>query len=91
LKSDRYQDDRELRISLSAVGIGHFMLDDGRVLEFPPSLHISFDFKTAFTDGIITQLLFAQDCDKDFLRDELGKLRIVPVENGKSKNDQPIP
>jgi hypothetical protein len=64
------------------------VLEDGSRLEFPPSLHVSFDFKTAVTDGTITQVLFAQDCDKDFLRGELGKLRMMPVENGKSKNDQ---
>jgi hypothetical protein len=88
LKSDRYREDRELRISLSALGIGQFVLEDGSKLEFPPSLHVSFDFKTAVTDGTITQVFLAQDCDKDFLRGELRKLRIMPVENRKSKNDQ---
>lgn len=82
LKSDRYRDDWELRISLSALGIGQFVLNDGSHLEFPPSLQFSFDFKAAFADGTITQLLSAHDCDKKFLCAELDKLRIVPVESG---------
>ena len=83
LKSDKYRDDRELRISLSAIGVGQFVLNDGSRLDFPPSLQVGFDFKSAFTDGTITQLLSAQDCDTDFLRAELDKLRIVPVESEK--------
>lgn len=81
LKSDTYRDDRELRISLSALGIGQFVLNDGSQLDFPPSLQFGFDFKSAFADGTITRVLFAQDTDTDFLRAELDKLRIVPVES----------
>lgn len=40
LKSDSFRDERELRISLSALGIGQFVLNDGSGLEFPPSLHV---------------------------------------------------
>lgn len=86
LKSDKYRDDRELRVSLSAVGIGHFVLNDGSRLDFPPSLQLGFDFKSAFGDGAIVQLLFAQDCAMDFLRIELAKLRIMPVEDGERSN-----
>ncbi|HUI12588.1 MAG TPA: hypothetical protein VL048_03855 [Xanthobacteraceae bacterium] len=86
LKSDKYRDDRELRIALSAIGIGHFVLNDGSRLDFPPSLQLGFDFKSAFADGTITRLLLAQDCDMDFLRTELDKLRIVPVEDGERSN-----
>jgi hypothetical protein len=82
LKSDKYRDDRELRISLTALGIGHFVLNDGSRIAFPPSLQLGFDFKSTFTDGTITRLLFAQDCDVNFLRTELDKLRIVPIEDG---------
>lgn len=81
LKGDKYRDDRELRVSLSAIGVGQFVLNDGSRLDFPPSIQVGFDFKPAFMDGTITQLLFAQDCDTDFLRAKLDKLRIVPVSN----------
>jgi hypothetical protein len=81
VKSDKYRDDRELRISLSAFGMGHFVLNDGSRLDFPPNLQVGFDFKSAFADGTITRLLLAQDYDVNFLRAELDKLRIAPVEN----------
>jgi hypothetical protein len=80
LKSDKYRDDRELRVSLSTLGIGQFVLNDSSLLDFPPSLQVGFDFKSAFADGTITRLLFAQDCDMNFLCAELDKLRIVPAE-----------
>jgi hypothetical protein len=86
LKSDKYRDDRELRIALSAMGIGHFVLTDGSRLDFPPSLQLGFDFKSAFADGTITRILLAQDCDVNFLRAELVKLRIVPVEDGEQSD-----
>lgn len=80
LKGDKYHDDRELRISLSTLGIGHFVLNDGSRLDFPASLQVGFDFRPAFADGTITQLLLARDCDTGFLRAEFDKLRIMPVE-----------
>jgi hypothetical protein len=80
LKSDRYREDRELRISLAALGIGQFMLNDGSKLEFPTGLQMGFDFRSAFMGGAITQILYAQDCDRGFLRAELDKLRILAVE-----------
>jgi hypothetical protein len=80
LKGDKYRHDRELRISLSTLGVGQFVLNDGSRLDFPPSLQVGFDFKSAFSDGTVTRLLFAQDCDIGFLRAELDKLRIIPVD-----------
>ena len=81
LKSSKYRDDRELRISLSAIGMGHFVLNDGSEMGFPSSLHFGFDFRAALADGTITEFVPGPDCDKDFLRAELSKLRIVPVAN----------
>jgi hypothetical protein len=80
-KGDKYPDDRELRISLSAFGIGHFVLNDGSRLDFRPNPQVGFDFKSAFADGTITRLLLAQDHDVNFLRAELDNLRIAPVEH----------
>lgn len=37
LKSDKYREDRELRISLSTLGIGQFVLNDGSRLDFRPA------------------------------------------------------
>jgi hypothetical protein len=91
-KSDKYRDDRELRVSLSAPGIGQFVLNDRSHLDFPPSLQLGFDFKSGFMDGTITRLLLAQDSDVDFLRAKLDKLRIVPVEDGSaSRQNSALP
>jgi hypothetical protein len=86
LKSEKYRDDRELRVSLSALGMGHYVLNDGSRLDFPPSLQFGLDFKSAFANGAIKQLLLAQDSDVNFLRTELDKLRIMPVEDGERSN-----
>ena len=73
----RYSEEKELRISLSAVGIGHFALKDGSTMQFPSSLHLSFDFRTAIADRTIQQILCVPNSDSDFLQAELHKLRIV--------------
>jgi hypothetical protein len=78
LKDKKYSDERELRISLSAIGIGQFALKDGRMIQFPTSLKLSFDFRAAIADQTIQQILCAPDCDSGFLETELNKLRIVP-------------
>lgn len=55
MKAERFKDEREPRVSLSALGIGTFVLDDGRALEFAPSLQIPFDFRAALSDQTIRQ------------------------------------
>jgi hypothetical protein len=66
--------EQELRVSLSAVGMGNFIMDDGSEMNFPKSLHMGFDFKSAFADGTIEQVLHGLDCDTVFLRAELRRL-----------------
>lgn len=73
----RFSEEKELRISLSAIGIGQFGLRDGSTMQFPSSLQLAFDFKSAIADGTIRSLLLAPDSDSDFLQVELHKLRIV--------------
>ena len=75
---ERFSKEKELRISLSAFGIGQFALKDGSMMQFPSSLQLAFDFKAAVVDGAIQQILYARDSDSDFLRTELQKLRIFP-------------
>lgn len=69
--------EKELRISLSAPGIGQFGLNNGSTIQFPDGLQLSFDFRAAIEDQTIQQILHAPDCDSDFLQAELHKLRIV--------------
>lgn len=78
LKSNRYREENEFRVSLSALGIGHFRLDDGSFLDFPPNLSVPFDFREAIAAGAIQQILSAPETDADFLSSELYKLRIAP-------------
>lgn len=53
LKDKQYSDDRELRVSLSALGMGKFVLADGMPMVFPPNLQLAFNFKKAFAEETI--------------------------------------
>jgi len=75
LKDRRYTAENELRISLSALGIGRYALNDGQEINLPPSLTIAFDFKRAFEQGIIS-VLCNQGDTFNFLRDDLKNFRI---------------
>lgn len=75
---ERFSEEKELRISLSAIGIGQFALKDGSMMQFPSSLQLFFNFKAAIADGTIQQILYAPDSDSDFLQAELHKLCIIP-------------
>ena len=78
---DRYAEEKELRISLSAIGVGHFALNDGSLIDFPASLQLPFDFVAAFRDGTILQVLHGDDCDLDHLHAGLRALG-AEVQNG---------
>lgn len=79
MKAERYSEERELRVSLAALGIGTFVLNDGTVLEFPPSLQVPFDFRAALSDQTILQILCAPECDQAFLLAEMEKLGVSPA------------
>lgn len=73
----RFSEDRELRICLSALGMGQFALADGTSIDFPQHLQLDFDFRAAIADGTIQQILYGPNCDVDSLRGELRKVGIV--------------
>lgn len=75
----RFCEENELRISLSAIGIGQFALRDGTLIQFPPSLQLGFDFRDAIANAAIREILFAPEADSGFLTQELSKLRIEPA------------
>lgn len=79
LKAKRFSDEKELRISLSAFGVGRFALNDGSELDFPESFPMSFDFRAALTGAAIRQILCAPDCDARFLHLELDRRGIAPA------------
>jgi len=74
-----YSQEKELRISLSALGMGHFALNDGSLMDFPVSLQVAYDFRQALTNGAINRLLCSLDCNTGFLRAELEKRGIAPA------------
>lgn len=86
LKDKRFSEERELRVSLSAPGIGRFALSDGSTMNFPASLQLAFDFRAAIADGTIQEILRAPDCDSGFLHTELQKLHIIP----RKESDPPL-
>lgn len=74
----RFGEEKELRISLSAIGIGHFVQSDGRPMDFPAHLHAAFDFRSSIADGTIQEILWSPVCDSAFFLSELQKLGIEP-------------
>lgn len=83
--NDRFREEQELRISLSAIGIGHFALKDGSLIEFPSSLQLGFDFRNAIASAAIREILLAPEADSSFLKHELSKLRIEPSPTSEKK------
>jgi len=77
LKDNKFAGDNELRISLSTIGIGKFVLKNGSIMQFPPGLQLSFNFRSAFADKTIQQILSEPDTDSVFLSTELHKLGFV--------------
>lgn len=77
LKSTQFSDEKEFRVSLSALGMGEFALKDGSIMEFPPGLQMAFDSRAAIADGTIQEILCAPDTDSNLLKSELYRLRIV--------------
>jgi hypothetical protein len=79
LKSDSYSGEREMRISLSAIGIGRFQLADGTELDFPKSLHVPLDFPAALNTGAITRLICDSEVTFEDLQGDLHQLHIDAV------------
>lgn len=72
IKDKSYKNEQELRISLSTLGIGHFLLGNGEVIEFLPSLFMTFDFITAIKNKTIIKILAKKDEEfncAEFIRD----------------------
>jgi hypothetical protein len=76
----QFSEEKELRISLSAIGMGYYVLDDRSVMDFPISLQLPFDFRSGVADGTIQQILYEPDCDLGHLRAGLRALGAETVE-----------
>lgn len=82
LKDEEFAEEWELRVSLSALGIGHLVLADGSPLEFRAGLQLDFQFGPAIADGTIAEILYGAGCDTDFVCAELKKLGIATSKDG---------
>lgn len=81
LKDNAYAQECELRVTLTAMGIGKFALADGHEakvceVDFPPNLQLEFDFREAIADGTIVQVRPGQATDEARLEEALGRFRI---------------
>lgn len=79
LKDARFADERELRVTLSAFGMGRFRLANGRDVDFPPALQLAFNFQSAIADGTITQVLTGSTANVEHLTAELDRLGVGAV------------
>ncbi|MBK5124401.1 hypothetical protein IQ288_31705 [Burkholderia sp. R-69980] len=75
LKAERFRAEHELRVTLSAIGVGKFAFG-GQVKDLPVSLTVAFDFRAAMAEGGIVSLEAGPDCDEAWLAVELAKLGI---------------
>jgi hypothetical protein len=82
----RFEGEKELRVALSALGIGQFVLTNGARTDFPPRLQMHFDYREAFSGGVITEILcpsnFVGPPHVETLRSEMAKLRMMATGNG---------
>ena len=79
MKAERFKAEKELRVTLSTIGLGQFELSDGSPMIFPPSMLVHFDFLAALMDGTIRRLLCVPEYDAAYLRAELEKRNIAPA------------
>jgi hypothetical protein len=79
MKAERFRAEKELRVTLSTIGMGHFVLNDRSPMVFPRSTLLHFDFRAALADGTIRRLLCVPQTDAAYLRAELGKRNIGPA------------
>ena len=63
LKDSKYEAEQEFRITLSAFGLGKFVLKDGGEFEFPSNLQLAFNFAHALAHNSILGLV-CQDADQ---------------------------
>jgi len=70
-KDNKYKKENELRVSLSAIGIGRIKLSDGQLFDFPKSISFKFNLNQALSRGAISHIEIA---DKAFLPELAAKM-----------------
>lgn len=82
LKDREFAKERELRVTLAALGVWRLVLAGGSALEFPAGLQLDFRFGPAMADGTITEILYGPGCDTEFVCAELRKHGIAASKDG---------
>jgi len=73
MKDAKFLPENELRISLSALGIGKLVLNDGMEMEFPKDLQMTFDFRRATATNVIREVKVLKDEHRAALEAEFRK------------------
>lgn len=79
LKDNIYSAENEFRISLSAPGLGKYLLNDGREMNFPTGMSVEFDFRKAIIDRTITQILTGPTTNLEHLKAKFTELGIGSI------------
>jgi hypothetical protein len=70
-----FSNEKEFRISLSAIGIGSFVLNDRSKIQFSQALSFSFDYHAAIRNGVIQYIKIPSEWDPTNFYAELKKLK----------------
>lgn len=74
-KAARFSVERELRVSLSTIGIGELTLGD-QVRDLPTGLQAPCNFRAGLAEGGVRSIEVGHDCDVRWLEAELAKLGV---------------
>lgn len=76
LKDKEFKNEEEFRISLSATGMGKFVLESKDPIHFGESIKFSFNFLQASNVGVIQEILFDESKTKEFLQNGLKSKKL---------------
>jgi hypothetical protein len=76
-----YENEKELRVSLSTLGIGNFALDNAEIIQFPEALEFDFNFKKAFAEGVIKEIKYSNQFSADSLNTLLQRMEGMGFRN----------
>ena len=76
-----FQEENEFRITLSALGLGNFMLRNGEILNFSqrPNLHLYFNYLAAAANGTIIGIQYSHNGKVENFKNLISDFRIFPT------------
>lgn len=79
MKDVKFNAEKEFRITLSAFGMGKFVLGNDVQMQFPRGLSLSFDFRAAKSDQTIQDILCGPDVGRGYFERKLAENKIEVV------------